>query len=469
MNTTPEAEFDYETYTRKNPPDLSQMQRGPEALRKRREAFRARLINHVNMELKHAREMRHAFISYCHENKAIVDRLYEAFISRGIKVWLDRNNLEPGMRWKEAIQQAIHQGAYFIACFSQESNARDQTYMREELSLAVEKLRERPFDKGWFIPVKLNECEIPDIDIGGGDTLHDLQYVKLYENWETGIQRIVDVMLSESAQESPKEPPNAEKEEARACVLLRSESGTPYFIPFQKVHWDATEISLMLLPASSAQRAFLSSLRTCLRSVPPGSSVDQLGPIAFAHQEDAAWVKLRKVAQISTESETVWEVLLKEQTVSSAYKHRPEKIILDELTMDKVSALRAKRLLLNEKLETPISSLTQANIFDEILLETQIRGELSSERGNRLQALVSPIPELYRHFRNTPETFEKAARLILVLYLKLSNTVDDILQLDVELLNSEKLKVKFKGRRSQIHINEEPVLLELEGICPLYE
>ena len=469
MNTTPETEFDYETYTRKNPPDLSQMQRGPEALRKRREAFRARLINHVNMELKHAREMRYAFISYHHENTAIVDRLYKALISRGIKVWLDRNDLEPGMRWKEAIQHAIQQGAYFIACFSQESNARDQTYMWEEISLAVEKFRERPFDKVWFIPIKLNECKIPDIDIGGSATLRDLQYVKLYENWETGIQQIVDVMLSESAQESPKDPPSAENEESEACVLLRSESGTPHFIPFQKVHWDATEISLTLLPASSAQRAFLSSLRACLRSVPPGSSIDQLGPIAFAHQEDAAWVKLRKVAQISTESETVWEVLLKEQTVISAYKHRPEEIILDELTMAKVADMRAKRLLLNEKLETPISSLTQANIFDEMLLEAQIRGELSSERGNRLQALASPIPELYRHFRNTPETFEKAARLILVLYLKLSNTVEDILQLDVELLNSEKLKVKFKGRRSQVDINEEPVLLELEGICPLPE
>ena len=341
--------------------------------------------------------------------------------------------------------------------------------MREELSLAVEKLRERPFDKVWFIPVKLNACEIPDIDLGGGTTLRDLQYVNLYENWETGIQQIVDVMLSESAQEPPKDLHGIEKEETEACVLLRSESGTPYFIPFQKVHWDATEISLTLLPASSAQRAFLSSLRACLRSVPPGSSIDQLGAIAFAHQEDAAWVKLRKVAQISTESETVWEVLLKEQTISSAYKHRTEKIILDELTLEKIADMRAKRLLLNEKLETSISFLTQANIFDEMLLEAQIRGELSSEHGNRLQALASPIPELYRHFRHTSEKFEEAARLISVLYLKLSNTIEDILQLDVKLLNSTALQVKFRGRGRQLDINKVPAILEFEGICPLSE
>ena len=69
MNTTKEIEFDYETYTRENAPDPAQIRRGPEAHKKRREAFRERLNNHANMEIKHAREMRHVFVSYCHENK----------------------------------------------------------------------------------------------------------------------------------------------------------------------------------------------------------------------------------------------------------------------------------------------------------------------------------------------------------------------------------------------------------------
>ena len=87
----------------------------------------------------------------------------------------------------------------------------------------------------------------------------------------------------------------------------------------------------------------------------------------------------------------------------------------------------------------------------------------------RLQALTSPIPELYQHFKRTPETFEKFARLISVLYLKLSNTVEDILQLDLKLLNSTALQVKFKGQRFQYDINEDSALLEFEGVCPLPE
>ena len=466
MDTIEEVEFDYEAYTRDNPPDLSKFRPSREARQERREAFKARLINHVNMELKHAKEMRHVFISYCHENIAAVDRLSESFTARGINVWLDRNALEPGMQWKHAIQQAIHQGAYFIACFSKESNAREQTYMSEELTLAVKKLRERPFDKVWFIPVKLNECEIPDVDIGDGATLRNLQYVNLYEDWEAGIQRIVNVMQPACTPQTP-QGANDSEDEVSACVLLRSEDGVPYFIPFQKVLWDATEISLTLVPASSAQTAFLSALRARLHNVPEGSSIDQLGVIAFAHQEDAAWVKLREVTQISTENETVWEIRLKEETVCSAYKHRTEPIILEQLTLDQVADLRAKRLLLDEKLDAASLSLAQTTVFDQMLLEAQIRGELSSQYGNRLQALSSPIPELYQHFRDTPQRFQQFARLTSVLYLKLSNTVEDILQLDIELLNSAELQIRFRGRRSPSDVNEDPIFLEFEGVCPL--
>ena len=468
MDTIEEVEFDYEAHTRDNPPDLSKFRPASEVRRERREAFRAKLVNHVNMEIKHARKMKHVFISYCHENKTIVDRLCQALASQDIHIWLDRDNIGPGTLWKQAIQQAIQHGDFFIACFSTEVNARSQTYMSEELKVAIEELHRRPVDKAWFIPVKLNECEIPDIDIGGGETLRNLQYVDLHENWETGIQRLLDTISVPSVHDK-KHSADAMTDEGNECVLFRSVDGQSYFIPFQKICWDSTEISLTLRPNSSTQVAFLSRLRTRLRNVPDGSSIDQLEAIAFAHQQDAAWVKLREVAQISTECETVWEVVLKEETVSSAYKHRTEKVIFEHLTLDQIADLRAKRLLLDEKLDAASSSLTQTTVFDQMLLETQIRGELSSQYGNRLQALTSPIPELYRHFRKTPERFKEYARLISVLYLKLSGTVEDILQLDVELLNSAALKVKFSGRRPQFDVNKEPVLIEFEGSCPLLQ
>ena len=138
--------------------------------------------------------MSHVFISYVRENQEDIQRLYDGLTKHGVKVWLDRYDIAPGTRWKQTIRRAIGQGAFFIACFSKEYNAREKTYMNEELTLAIEVLRQRPADQAWFIPVKLSECEIPDRDIGGGETLQDLQYVELYKDWDSGIQRILNVI-----------------------------------------------------------------------------------------------------------------------------------------------------------------------------------------------------------------------------------------------------------------------------------
>ena len=144
--------------------------------------------------------MKKVFISYVSENIEIVDRLYQELKSHGIQVWLDRNDLSPGLRWKREIRRAIQQGAFFIACFSKEYNMRDRAYMNEELVIAIEELRQRPVDQAWFIPVKLNECDIPDLAIGPGETLRDLQYVNLYEDWDVNIQRICEIVQPASSE-----------------------------------------------------------------------------------------------------------------------------------------------------------------------------------------------------------------------------------------------------------------------------
>ena len=140
--------------------------------------------------------MNGVFISYVKENKKAVYEFYQDLKSHDINVWLDRNEIDPGARWKHAIRKAIREGAFFVACFSKEYNNRDKTYMNEELIFAIEELRQRPTERIWFIPVKLNECEIPDRDIGGGETLRDLQYVNLKEDWGGGIQSILEVIYN---------------------------------------------------------------------------------------------------------------------------------------------------------------------------------------------------------------------------------------------------------------------------------
>ena len=163
--------------------------------------------------------MKQVFISYVRENADIVDLFHQELKSHGIEVWLDRNAIDPGARWKPEIRRAIRQGTFFIACFSEEYSSREQTYMNEELTIAIEVLRQFHADRIWFIPVKLNECEIPDTDIGRNETLRDLQSVALYEDWNLGIQRILNVIQREFSSGSEVSLPFVEELQYQADLI----------------------------------------------------------------------------------------------------------------------------------------------------------------------------------------------------------------------------------------------------------
>jgi TIR domain/HEAT repeats len=135
-----------------------------------------------------------AFVSYISEDLATVQHLFDDLISYGANLWLDRNELAPGTRWKESIREAVQTGASFLACFSSSFVEKERTHMREELNLAIEEIRLRPADRSWFVPVKLDECDVPKLDVVPGLTLQDFQLVELSQDWNAGVRRIIDVI-----------------------------------------------------------------------------------------------------------------------------------------------------------------------------------------------------------------------------------------------------------------------------------
>lgn len=151
--------------------------------------------------------MSHVFISYVRENEALAIQLSRILRENGVDVWLDRDSIAPGKRWKHEIRRAIHDGAFFVACFSAEYSAKTKTYMNEELTIAIEELRLRPAERSWFIPVKLSDCGIPDRDIGAGGTLLDIQWLDLSRDWSEGCKELANLLLSDDAPAGPWRPP----------------------------------------------------------------------------------------------------------------------------------------------------------------------------------------------------------------------------------------------------------------------
>ncbi len=142
-------------------------------------------------------EKPYVFVSYVREDRDHVERLCTVLKRNGVEVWLDHDRIRPGERWQIAIRRAIEEGAFFIACFSSAYATRAKSYMNIELAIAVEELRQRPTDRAWFIPILFEGGTVPDRPIGGGETLRDIQWVDLCEDWESGVQRVMQVVRPE--------------------------------------------------------------------------------------------------------------------------------------------------------------------------------------------------------------------------------------------------------------------------------
>lgn len=126
-------------------------------------------------------EGKHVFVSYVREDDTQVDELCAVLEAAQIPYWRDRKSLGPGDAWKSEIRKAIQSGSLvFLACFSDNSRAKDVSHMNEELTLAVDEYRKRPPGRPWFIPVRFDAGDIPDWDLGAGRQLGDLNYVDLF-------------------------------------------------------------------------------------------------------------------------------------------------------------------------------------------------------------------------------------------------------------------------------------------------
>ena len=132
------------------------------------------------------------FLAHAQEDKQRVRKLYATLTEYGFDPWLDEVDLLPGQNWKLEIQSAIRHAGVFLACLSSHSVAK-HGYVQTEFRTALSAYSERPAGAIYIIPVKLDECEVPDMQIPGqAITLREIHWVELWEN--SGIQRLTEAI-----------------------------------------------------------------------------------------------------------------------------------------------------------------------------------------------------------------------------------------------------------------------------------
>jgi len=130
------------------------------------------------------------FVAYVEEDLAHVRRLVTSLRSRRFDAWLDKNRLLPGQNWPRSIEAAIESADFFIGCFSRQSVSKRGTF-QGELRFALECARRIPIDDVFFIPVRLDQCEIPT------RIRRDTQYVDLFPDWDVGLSKLERVLRFE--------------------------------------------------------------------------------------------------------------------------------------------------------------------------------------------------------------------------------------------------------------------------------
>lgn len=127
------------------------------------------------MKKKRSRKSDPLTVFLCHASadKNAVELLYERLSANRIKPWLDKKDLLPGKEWEAEIQKALRAADVVLVCLSNHAVTKTG-FVQKEIRYALDIADQQPEGAIFLIPVKMEECEVPD-------RLRRWQWVALYE------------------------------------------------------------------------------------------------------------------------------------------------------------------------------------------------------------------------------------------------------------------------------------------------
>jgi hypothetical protein len=143
------------------------------------------------------------FLAHASEDKPQVRGLHQRLRGAGYQPWMDEVDLIPGQNWREEITKAIQNSDIFIACLSSQSVSK-RGYVQREFRQALNQMAEMPAGEIYLIPLKLDECEVPDLQQAEyGINLRDIQWLNYWQadGWDK-LLRAIALKMGESVVEN---------------------------------------------------------------------------------------------------------------------------------------------------------------------------------------------------------------------------------------------------------------------------
>ena len=127
------------------------------------------------------------FLCHATEDKEKVFEIYDKLKAAGLKPWLDKIDLLPGQYWDREIRKALKSARFIMIFFSAHSIAK-RGYVQREFKLALKVLEEIPEDQIFIIPVRLDNCRVPE-------RFQHIHYCDLFE--KDGFERVLLTLRSQ--------------------------------------------------------------------------------------------------------------------------------------------------------------------------------------------------------------------------------------------------------------------------------
>jgi hypothetical protein len=130
------------------------------------------------------------FLCHASDDKPAVRNLYRRLVADGFDIWLDEESLIGGQDWRKEIPNAIQNSDAVLVCLSRRA-INKSGYVQKEISFALDVAEEQPPDTNFIIPVRLEECDVPQ-------RLQHRQWVNLFE--QNGLNRLMRALSLRAAQ-----------------------------------------------------------------------------------------------------------------------------------------------------------------------------------------------------------------------------------------------------------------------------
>lgn len=102
------------------------------------------------------------FLCHSKKDKDTIRTLYDDLIGeKFIDPWLDEKKLDPGVDWNLEISCAVKESDVVLVCLSKDSVDK-RGYIQREIKMALDVADEQPENTIYIIPVRLDECPVPD-------------------------------------------------------------------------------------------------------------------------------------------------------------------------------------------------------------------------------------------------------------------------------------------------------------------